>query len=891
MGNQSRIRPVRVRPLRYSTELNADCGSSDVAAHLRLQARMSGSYWLVPNCIVDHAVRRHWFALLMWLTWAAGLLPAQNSTIDITSLSIEPTQVVLTEHNRQQQLLITAHWSDGTVTDVTHQCSVKIDRTEIVSVRDGKVEMLADGSAELSATFANQQVIAPISAAGAARFPEVDFGNDVVPIFSKLGCNGGGCHGRVQGQNGFRLSVFGFDPASDYESITQQGRGRRVFPGDPRGSLLIQKAIAQVPHGGGRRLIDQSLDYHVLCRWIEQGLPEASSSSPKLESLDVSPKDRVLKAGQTQQILATARFSDGSTRDVTHSAQYASNASSIAEVSVGGLVRCGQPYGEAAITINYMGKVGVVRIQRPRDLPANQQTASTGVRALSPELSHRKEQLAPAEEIDALVQSKLKTMNIVAAPIADDATFLRRIFLDVTGTLPSPDDVREFLADQSEDKRTRWIERTLQAPAYADLWALKWADVLLVDKEKLGDRGAFEFHQWLREQFQSNVPYDQWVQAVVTATGNSGRSGPVNLYRVADTPDALARTISQAFLGVRLECAQCHHHPFDIWSQSDFYGMAGFFNGLERKALSTDRTLLFHRGIQPMVIPQTNIQVVTRALGQPQAPDLSTGDPRSALAKWMVSPENPWFAKMFVNRIWKHLMGRGLVEPEDDMRLTNPPTNEALMDYLAKLAMQWKYDQKRLMRAILESNTYQSASVANESNFDDDQHFSRYRPKRVPAEVLLDAIDTATGSPERFPGQPLGKRAIELWDNRLPSYFLEIFGRPARNSPCECGRSQEPTMAQALHLANAPEVEDKISSKDGRVAQLVQRLVGTAVRPLTAEEQRHVVEELCLATVSRKPNEKEMRLAKTFFEQSPPNEAAEDFLWTMLNSYDFLFIH
>ncbi len=891
MVNQSRIRPALAGPSCNITRCCAKFGQSYVATQLYRHVGVPRNYRLVGNGVVQNAIGRQLFVLLICLTWTVGLLPAQTSTVDVVDLSIEPTKVVLTEHNRQQQLLITAHWSDGTVTDVTHQCSLNIKQADVALVRDARVELVKDGCAELEVTFANQQAVVPISVVGAASFPEVDFGNDVVPIFSKLGCNGGGCHGRVQGQNGFRLSVFGFDPTSDYESITQQGRGRRVFPGDPRGSLLIQKAIALVPHGGGRRLVDQSLDYHVLCRWIEQGLPAASSSSPKLESLDVLPKDRVLKAGQTQQILATARFSDGSIRDVTQSAQFASNASSVAEVSSAGLVRCGPPYGEAAITVNYMGKVGVVRIQRPRDLPADEQFAFHGRDVASARASQNQHPLSPSEQIDALVQSKMRTMNIIAAPIADDATFLRRLFLDVTGTLPSPDDVREFLADQSEAKRTHWIERALQMPAYADLWALKWADVLLVDKEKLGDRGAFEFHRWLRDQFQRNVPYDQWVQAVVTATGNSGRSGPVNLYRVADTPDALARTISQAFLGVRLECAQCHHHPFDTWSQSDFYGIAGFFNGLERKTLSTDRTLLFHKGFQPMVIPQTNIQVSTRALGQSQAPDLTSGDPRSVLAKWMVAPENPWFAKMFVNRLWKHLMGRGLVEPEDDMRMTNPPTNEALMDYLARLAIEWNYDQKRLMRAILGSNTYQSSSIANQSNYDDDQHFSRYRPKRLSAEVLLDAIDAATGSPERFPGQPLGTRAIELWDNRLPSYFLEIFGRPARNSPCECGRSQEPTMAQALHLANAPEVEDKISSKEGRVAQLVQRLVGTTVRPLTTDEQSQVVEELCLATVSRKPSEKEMQLAKAFFEQSPPIQAAEDFLWTMLNSYDFLFVH
>jgi hypothetical protein len=492
-------------------------------------------------------------------------------------------------------------------------------------------------------------------------------------------------------------------------------------------------------------------------------------------------------------------------------------------------------------------------------------------------------------------------MGLLPSELAGDAMFLRRLYLDVLGTLPTADEAREFLADRDPHKRSQWIDRALDRPQYADYWALKWADIFKVDKEKKGDRGAFEFHRWLREQFEHNRAYDQWVRDILTATGNSGRNGPVNLYRAADTPDALARTVSQAFLGVRLECAQCHHHPFDRWSQSDFYGMAGYFQGLERRPLSPDRVLLVNSGYKPAAIPITNVVVPTRPLGVEgtgveQASELTKGDPRVVLADWLTKPTNPWFARMFVNRLWKQLMGRGLVEAEDDMRMTNPATNEPLLAYLAQQAVDSQFDQKAILRLMLNSRVYQTSSVPNASNYDDEQNFSHYYAKRLPAEVLLDAISSATGTSESFPGQPLGTRALQLWDNRLPSYFLEIFGRPARNSPCECGRSSEPTMAQALHLTNAPEVEAKIAAEDGRIAQLFASLKETArdrqaeTITVTPEIEKQLTEEIALVTVSRLPSEKERRIAHELFSGNQPRQAAEDFLWTMLNSYDFLFI-
>jgi hypothetical protein len=491
--------------------------------------------------------------------------------------------------------------------------------------------------------------------------------------------------------------------------------------------------------------------------------------------------------------------------------------------------------------------------------------------------------------IDELAWAKLEKMGLTPSELSDDATFLRRLFLDVIGTLPTLDEVRTFSSDAGADKRARWIDLVLDRPEYADYWALKWADILLVDKEKLGDRGAYEFHRWLREQFAVNRPYDAWVRELIVATGNSGRNGPVNLYRAADTPEALARTIGQAFLGVRIECAQCHHHPFERWSQADFYGLAGFFNGLERKPLAPDRVLLYHAGYRPTLIPLTNAPAPTRPLGVATTPDLTGGDPRVPLAAWLTAPDNPWFARLLANRVWKQLLGRGLVEPEDDLRSTNPPTNEPLLAWLAEQAKANGFDHKGLLRLVLNSRVYQLSSAPHANNLQDEQNFSHYYVRRMPAEVMLDAISAATGAPEEFPGQPLGTRALALWDNRLPSYFLEIFGRPPRSTPCECGRSSEPTMAQALHLMNAPEVERKIASPTGTIARLLGGR-GESSAPLTPAEEAALVDELTLTVLGRLPRDKERRAARDLFASSAPRPAAEDYLWTLLNSYDFLFV-
>ena len=817
------------------------------------------------------------FIRLILLAGLAGIPAASVCAQDAAKdapLRVSPNLVRLNSANRRQQILITAI-KDGREIDVTRDATITLAADaratepgagarvsdETASLTGSIISARRDGRTELSVRFGDETVRVAVLVEGASSMHPVHFVNDVVPLFSKLGCNSGGCHGKASGQNGFKLSVFGFDPHADYSALSRESRGRRVFTGDPENSLLILKAIGLSAHGGGRRCKPDSADHELLSNWIRQGMPWGDDDAPTVASIRIEPADRILGRSADQQLLVTAVYSDGSTRDVTDAAAYSTNSPVVADVDPGGLVHTGTVPGPAAITVNYMGQVAAARMLVPQNLPAG----------AFPDL--------PSNPIDQMVWRELQRLGILPSELCDDSTFLRRTSLRVLGRLPTPDEVRAFLDDDTADKRSRMIDALLEHDQFADFQALKWADILLVDRVSLGERGAYEFHQWLRQQISDNVPYDVWVRELLTATGVSGKYGPVNFYRAMRTPDELTRGVSQAFLGVRMDCAQCHHHPFEKWGQEDFYGMSGFFNGLERKKLSATRELVFHAGFRPTKMPQTDNVVVTRPPGGKPI-DTTAADPRVQLAEWMTAPENPMFARLVANRLWKQFLGRGLVDPVDDLRSTNPASNEPLLNHLTQQVIEKKFDLKAVMRLILNSQAYQLSSKSNESNQRDEQNFSHYLEERLPAEVLLDAICDVTGTPENFPGMPAGTRAIQVWDNRFPSYFLDTFGRSARQSPCECGKSGAPTMSQALHLMNAPEISAKLSSKQGRVARL-------AADEMSPDE---ILEEFALAAWARLPNDRERKAAAKIFSQSDRQQASEDLMWAMLNSYDFLFV-
>lgn len=809
--------------------------------------------------------RRSAIAVVGILVFAVSSLVSHPlyATDAFHQLTLHPVSIKLNPLNQRQHVLVTAQTSDGRLVDVTRQAEFHIADASIVRINGNQITSVGNGKSTLIVTAGNARAVAEVTVSGAETTPSVHFVNDVIPLLSKLSCNSGGCHGKASGQNGFKLSVFGFDPQADHTALTRESRGRRIFTSDPDRSLLIQKASGATAHGGGRRVQPGSADYLTLRNWIQQGMPWGDANAPQVRSIQVTPADRVIGRQTEQQLLVTAFYSNGATRDVTTEASFTTNASSVADVNLTGLVSTGEVPGEAAITVNYMGQVAAAKILVPRPKP------------LQPF-----PKLVENNAIDGFVWSKLERMGIFPSEVCDDSTFIRRVFLDTLGTLPTADEVRKFINDNRPNKRDTLIDAVLDRREYADYWSLKWADVLLVDRESLGERGAFEFHHWLRKQMSRNRPYNEWVHELITASGNSGKFGPVNFYRAVRKPEDLARSVSQAFLGIRMDCAQCHHHPFEKWGQEDFYGLAGFFKGIQRKKLSPSRELVFHSGYQPTRMPLTNELVPTRPPGG-EPIDTEQPDPRVQLANWLTKKQNPWFARLAANRLWANYLGRGLVEPVDDLRSTNPATNEPLLAFLTQQVVANNFDMKAVMRLIMRSRVYQLSSETNDTNRRDEQNFSHFIARRLAAEVLLDAVCEVTDVPETFPGLPAGTRAIEVWDNRLPSYFLDTFGRSERKSACECGKSGDPTMSQALHLMNAPEIQRKLLAKTSRITHL-------ADSKLSNQE---VLDELCLTAFARMPTAQERAAVAKLFQPGNRRQAVEDLTWALLNSYDFLFVH
>jgi hypothetical protein len=797
----------------------------------------------------------------------AGLMPSAigKDLAAIQHVAVQPAVIEISGRDRQQQLVVTGILTDGAQIDVTHVASIRLRDRSIASVDAALLSGLREGETQVRVKVGKSVTTIPLRVSNFSSYPPVHFEGDVLPLFSKLGCNSGGCHGKQSGQNGFRLSVFGSDARADFDALVKEGRGRRVFPGAIERSLIYSKAVGISAHGGGQRMSAESQDAQLLREWLRQGMPWGSDQAARVEKITVYPKLRVMVPRSQQQLRVVATYNDGRTRDVTRAASYSSNETVISDCDSRGVIQTGKVAGEAAITISYMGFVDVSRIVIP------QPGATVPVRPAW---------FTDANPIDDFVWNKWQQLRIAPSELCDDATFLRRVMVKTTGTLPRAHQVRAFLADTSPAKRAELIERALASREFVSYWTQRWSDILMVNSKSIGGRGAYVFHQWIRQQIQTNRPYDEWVHDIIVASGNSGQVGPANFYRGQRTPEEVTRTISQAFLGVRMDCTQCHHHPFEKWGQDDFYGLAGYFNGMTRQKLDENRDLIFHPGHKQISVPVVNRSVQTRPLdGHPTAANDRT-DPRPELAKWVTSPENPFFSRLVANRLWKHLMGRGLVEPEDDLRQTNPPTNPELLDHLAETLKETGFDLKALMRHILSSNTFQLSSQSTDSNYNDDQTFSHYLVRRLPAEVMLDAICQVTGVPEPYPGHRPGARAIELWDNQLPSYFLDTFGRSLRESPCECGSSGEPTMAQALHLLNAPEIEAKIQNDSGLVSWLSK----------SDYDAGKLIEHLALITVNRRPNQRERETGARLLQNSSRRQGIEDFLWVMMNSYDFLFV-
>ena len=703
---------------------------------------------------------------------------------------------------------------------------------------------------------------------GTAATP-VSFRYEVVPILTKYGCNGGGCHGKMEGQNGFKLSLLGFEPAEDYEHLVMESRGRRLMPAAPEFSVLLRKATGELPHGGGARLERGSADYQALVRWMEQGAKGPDEKEPKLTRIEVSPAQSVLPRSAEQALRVDAHFADGSKRDVTALACFESSAREMADVDAAGRVRLGEVPGDVTVMARFGVQVDVFRAIIPLGAPVGE--------------------LPPARNfVDTLVFEKLRILGLPPSAECDDATFLRRVTLDLAGRLPTREEADSFAQDTAATKRNRVIDQLLASEEYADFFANKWT-ALLRNKRKDAPtaRGTVAFHAWVRGHLQQGTPYTQWVRELVTASGSITANPATAWFRAVQKPQDQLQDIAQLFGGVRLQCAQCHHHPFEKWSQQDYYGFAAFFSTLERKKSEEPfEEILFHKTREASAENVRTRQPVRPTVlgGEPLAvpPEV---DPREPLAAWLTSNENPFFAKVLVNRYWKHFFGRGLVEPEDDLRVTNPPTNPALLDALAAHFIESGTDLRAICRTICQSRTYQLSAEPNAHNAADRQNFSRFYPRRLPAEVLLDALDQVTGVPSKFAGLPQGTRAVQLPDDSFnaANYFLTVFGRPDNASACECERVSEGSLAQRLHLLNAKTIQEKLAHADGLPAKLAK---DTA--PAT-ERLRAVY----LAAVARAPSEEEIKTGTSFLagKAEKEKEAWEDIVWAVVNTKEFLFNH
>lgn len=712
------------------------------------------------------------------------------------------------------------------------------------------------------------------------------FLNDVMPLFTRLGCNQGACHGKGSGQNGFRLSLRGYAPEQDYEWLTREFDGRRVSATAPEESLLLRKPLGLAPHEGGTLFSVGSQPHQVLLAWLRAGMPGPRKTDPDVRKLVILPGNRTLRPGQQLQLAVRAEYSDGQTRDVTWLSKFDSNDPGMAEVDADGKVRIRRA-GETAIRASFQGLVAVVIVTAPFDTPVEPG------------------RLAPRNNfIDEHVFNKLAALRIEPSEVCGDAEFLRRAFLDTIGVLPTPAEVRAFQADKQPDRRARLIDRLLERPEFVDYWALQLGDLFQNRKERdhdvRGTKGVRAFHEWLRKQVAANRPWDELARDVLTATGNVNDNPAVGYFIVTvgehQEPhrSEVAASVAQAFLGTRIGCAQCHNHPLEKYTQDDYYHFAGFFSRirLQRHDWKSGKPTILHvRGKNPkeneakapvgVVQPRTGEFLKPQPLDRSQPTITPGADPRVALAAWITDPKNEYFSGAMVNRLWRHFLGVGLVEPVDDLRASNPPTNPELWVALNKEFVAHRFDLKHLMRLILNSRTYQLAAATRPGNRADAKFYSHYYARRLPAEVLLDALSQSTGVPDHFPGYPVGLRAGQLPDPGLSSYFLSLFGRSERVTACACERNGEVTMPQLLHLQNGASVIEKIRSGEGRLAQFLK----------VSKAEDEIIEELFLASLSRWPADKERDAIRQALAEGGKEEVFRDVFWALLNSKEFSFNH
>jgi hypothetical protein len=796
-------------------------------------------------------------------------------------LAILPGTVVLHGPESRQQLILEKTRDNQFIGQITNDVQLISSDTNIVRIEKSETIPVKNGIATISAKSGKESASVQITVEAMDKPFDWSFRNHVQPVLAKNGCSSGACHGAAAGQNGFKLSLRGYDDEGDFLTLTRAAFGRRVIPSDPARSLMLLKPTGAVPHKGGKRFDVDSMDYRVLSGWIASGTPGPKSDDPRIVRIELLPSHVVLDPNSVQQLSVIAHFSDGHAEDVTRWAKYSSANETVSQVSDSGEAKV-VGFGEGAITAWYLSRIDIATITVPY---TNKVAKSVFTRAKRRNF------------IDDLVLEKLQSLNLPPSPRCTDSEFIRRAFIDATGVLPTAQEARDFLADKSATKRDKLIESLLRRPEFVDYWTYKWSDLLLVSTKQLKPPAVWSYYNWIRNNVAANTPWDVFARKVITAQGSTLENGAANFYVLHDDPRTMSETASQAFLGMSINCAKCHNHPMEKWTNNQYYQMANLFARVRAKTGSGEGdNVIFVSNSGDLIQPLTGKpQPPTPLDGKPLSLD-SAEDRRAALADWLVSRENPYFSRAIVNRIWANFMTAGLVEAVDDMRVTNPASNEKLLSAMAKYLTEQKFDLKAVMRLIMHSETYQRASQTSPQNSGDTRFYSHHYPRRLMAEVMHDAVSQITSVPTQFSvdrrnakagiGEkyPYGFRAIQLPDTQTDSYFLKAFGRPEREKTCECERTMEPSVSQVLHIANGDTINKKLEAKNCRITNLIENN--------TPNDK--IIEDLYLSALSRYPTAKQKQaMVKTLSASTESDRRAvvEDVYWAVLSSREFLFNH
>ena len=811
--------------------------------------------------------------ILAWVGLCLFLVPVLNNQVvanegtgtqEFTQIQLYPQEVKLTGQADFQGLVVVATRDDGVTIDVSDSVEWNWRQSDLARVDNLQVVPVADGETQLTASLGDLSSSATVVVENCSAEKTISFHLDVMPVLTRVGCNTGSCHGAARGKDGFRLSLFGFDPKGDYQRITREIGIRRINLAVPDQSLIYLKAIGGVPHSGGKRMEADSEYAKTLLAWLEAEAPQDANEPPTCTSVDLFPAQAVMEGeGSTQRMVAVAHFSDGTTRDVTSLAAFSTNNARSADVSDAGLIT-GGVRGEAFVMARF-----------------DTHTVGTQVLALPADLEYKTPELT-GDYIDQLVGQKLIRLRLLPSETCTDEEFLRRVTIDIVGLLPTMEEFEEFKEDSRPDKRAHVIDRLLERKEFSEIWAMKWAQLLLVKSDnRVSYKAAFQYSSWLTNQIAGDKPIDQIVRELIASNGGCFEQPASNFYQVERDTKKTAENVAQVFMGIRTQCAQCHNHPFDRWTMDDYYGFASFFSQIGRKTGEDYReVIVYNRGGGEINHPVNKKPVPPTFLGGPR-PETRGQDRRSVLANWITSPENPYFATSVANRVWAHFMGVGIVEPVDDIRVSNPASNPALFAELGKRLTEYEFDLKQLVRDICNSKAYQRSTLTNDSNKHDQRNYAYARVRRIPSEMLLDCISQVTGTKDKFRGLPLGARAVQIADGRTSNYFLTTFGRSPRTTVCDCEASTDPSLSQALHMLNGNATQGKVQQG---------KLVSSWLEQ--GKTNSEIIDLIYVRALSRFPEESEKAdLLKIVAHSDNQRIGLEDVFWSVLNSREFMFNH